>query len=239
MRTGLASLSRVTARLIVAGLVAGCSGGSSGGSQQSTAALLARAKTVLDQTSSVHFVLTSTGVPAGGVGARVVGGEGVAERPRDFQGTLKIMLGSTTASIEVISVGGKVYIKPPFTTKYAVTDPAIFHLKDPGMLVDQQTGVSRLLTAMTGAQSLGKARINGEVVQEIKGTVPGSVVGSLLTTADPSKPVTITVALADPSGQLRRAVLSGPFYRLNTTSTFTIVFDRYGEKVTVVAPHVG
>ena len=238
MRTRLASLSRLAAGLLVAGLVTGCSGGSGGGTQ-AAAAELARAKTVLDQTSSLHFVLTSSGVPSGGIGARVIGGEGVAERPRNFQGTLKILLGSTAASIEVISVGGKVYIKAPFTSKFALINPEVFHLKDPGGLVDQQAGVTRLLTAMTGVTSLGKARIGDETVHQVRGSVPGSVVADLLTTTDPSKPVSVTVAIADQSGQLRRAVLTGPFFRLNTTSTFTIVFDRYGEKVTIDAPSTG
>jgi len=238
VRTRSTSLTRVAACLLALGVVTGCSGGSSGGTQ-SAAAVLARAKTVLDQTTSVHFVLTSTSVPSGGIGARVIGGEGVAQRPRDFQGTLKILLGSTAASIEVISVGGKVYIKAPFTTKFALINPEVFHLKDPGGLVDRQAGVTRLLTGMTGVKSLGTARIGDETVHQVRGSVPGSVVADLLTTADPSKPVSVTVAIADQSGQLRRAVLTGPFFRQNTTSTFTIVFDRYGEKVTIDAPSTG
>jgi lipoprotein LprG len=40
------------------------------------------------------------------------------------------------------------------------------------------------------------------------------------------------------TGQLRRAVLKGPFFAKGKDSTFTLVLDRYGEQVSISAPAV-
>jgi hypothetical protein len=211
-----------------------CSGGSSG-SSASVGDVLAKAKTGLDQASTVHFVLTSADVPPG-KDSKLVGGNGFAVRPNAFTGTLKLLTNGSAVTIELISLGGKVYVKSPFNQKFAVVDPAKFGLKDPATLVDQQNGVVRLITSMTGATLAGEGRVGSDVVQQVKGSVPGTVVDQLLTSADPAKPVAVTASIDKKTGQLRQAVLTGPFYDAAKQSTFTIVFDRYGEQVDVKPP---
>jgi len=38
------------------------------------------------------------------------------------------------------------------------------------------------------------------------------------------------------TGQLREATLTGPFFDASTTSTYTVVLDKYGEQVDIRAP---
>jgi lipoprotein LprG len=38
------------------------------------------------------------------------------------------------------------------------------------------------------------------------------------------------------SNELRRAVLTGPFFAPDTDSTYTLVLDRYGQQVDISAP---
>jgi len=235
----------VRLRTVVAGAVAcallagGCSGGSAGSapSQDPTAALLARARSTLDQLTSVHFTLTSADVPPGGT--RLLGGEGFAARPQAFKGTLDLLFGGAKASIEVVSVDGKVYVKAPFTSGFAVADPVALGLKDPAVLVDRRNGIARLLSSLTGARSGGQTRVNGEVLREVSGSIPGEVVADLLTDADPSAPVAATLFIAEGTGQLRRAVLTGPFFVAGRNSTYTLVLDRYDERVQISAPPIG
>ena len=214
-----------------------CSGGSSGGAA-SVDDVLAKAKTSLDQATTVHFVLTSTGVPTGS-GTKLVGGDGFAVRPAAFKGSLKLLVSGSAVTIELVSIGGKVYVKSPFAPGFAIVDPSAFGLKDPATLVDQKNGVVRLITSMTGATLTGEGRVGSDVVQQVKGNVPGQVVEDLLTSADPSKPVVVVAAVDEKTGQLRKADLTGPFFKGGQDSTFTIVFDRYGEQVEVSAPPLG
>ena len=73
-------------------------------------------------------------------------------------------------------------------------------------------------------------------LDEIGCSVPGTLVASLLTSADPSKPVQATVGVDATSHQLRRVALVGPFFDKAQSSTFTVVLDNYGENVTITPP---
>jgi lipoprotein LprG len=213
---------------------AACSGDDA--PQESPTELLAKAKTTLDQATSVHFSLTSTDVPE--EGSRLIGGEGVAARPPAFQGKLNVVINGGKVSIEVISVGGKVYAKLPFQSTFAAADPKTLGLSDPALLIDTDTGLSRLMSEMTDATVVGEARIDGEVVAEVHGKVPGQVVADTFTSADPGQPVDTTAFIVKDSGQLRRAVLKGPFFDKGKNNVFTLVLNRYGEKVVISAPPV-
>jgi lipoprotein LprG len=198
--------------------------------------LLAKAKSTLDQTTSVHFRLSSSDVPGGGT--RLVGGEGVAARPPAFQGKLDIVISGGKVSVEVVSVGGQVYAKLPFAAAFAKADPKTLGLSDPALLIDPDTGLSRLVSELKNGRTVGEARIDGEVVTQIDGEVAGQVVKETLTSADPAKPVKVKAYVVKDSGQLRRAVLTGPFFVKGTDSTFSLVLDRYGDKVSISAPAV-
>jgi hypothetical protein len=204
--------------------------------QASPTELLAKAKTTMDTTTSVHFLLSSSDVPGGG--SRLIGGEGVAARPPAFQGKLDVLINGGKVSIDIISVGGQVYAKLPFSPGYAKADPKTLGLSDPALLIDPRTGLSRLVADLRNPKAAGEARINGEVVAQIDGEVDGQLVKDTLTSADPATPVKVKAYVVKDSGQLRRAVLTGPFFIKGTDSTFTLVLDRYGEKVSISAPPV-
>jgi len=224
-------------------LLAGCSGdddsAKDGAATRGNPAekLLTRAKATVDAAESAHFTVTSADVPEGGTA--LVGGEGVVARPGQFEGALEVLFGGSTATIDVVSVGGKVYAKLPFAPAYAVTDPAQFGFADPGRFMDPATGVSNLLVEATDPRLAGRARIGGEVVQEVEASVPGDVVEDLLVSADPTEPVAATFSIVERSGQLRKAVVAGPFFEKGVDSSFTIVLDRYDEKVDIRAPGTG
>lgn len=225
---------------ILVGGLTGCSSEGSAdrnGRGDRAAALLAEAKKTLDATSSVHFTLATADVPEGGTVVR--GGEGSAVRPDKFKGDLKVSFASSLATVKVISVGGEFYAKLPISPFYARVNPAQFGASDPGRFMDPEGGVSNLLVKAEGAKLGKKSRVNGEVVQEVRATIAGSVVKDLLTSADAAKPVTATISIVEGSGELRKAVLRGPFYDKGVDSTFTIVLDRYGEKVDISAPKIG
>jgi len=228
-QTRLARLA-VPVVLVISALTA-CS--SSTPTAATPAELLAKAKTTVDAAPSMHFTLTSQDVPSGA--GRLTEGEGIIARPPAFQGSLTVGIAGATAKIDVVSVDGSVYAKLPLAG-FTKVDPASFGLNDPAGLVSPTTGVTTLLTQMTGVESKGQIRIGSEVLEQVHGKIPGALVASLLASADPATPVDATVAIAPDSGQLRRAVLVGPFFVAGSTSTFTIVLDRYGEKVSISAP---
>ncbi|SNS64018.1 lipoprotein LprG [Geodermatophilus saharensis] len=219
--------------LVVA--LAGCGGGG-GEPEESAADLLARAKTTLDGTESLHFVLTSEGAPT--TGTALTGGEGDVLRPASFEGTLQVLAAGASLDLAVVSVDGTVYAQLPFTSGFSVVDPAQFGFGDPGALLDPDTGISQFLAQAESAELGEERRVDGEVVREVTAELPGDLVEQVLTSADPAQPVDARFSVATDSGQLRRAELTGPFYAADQDATFTIEFSDPGADVEITAPPV-
>lgn len=228
---------------VLIGSLAGCSGsGSSSGPSSSAAGsgtpspadLLARAKTVLDGTSAVHFVVSSTDVPQGAT--VLAGGEGDAARPDKFSGDLDVSLTGTRAKVAVVSVGGTVYVKLPFSPTYSVTDPKKFNIPDPGSFMSPSNGVTQVLAKATDAKDAGQTRLGSTVLRTVVASVPGQVVDTVLRTADPGTAVKATFGIDPGTGQLRTATLVGPFFVKGVSSTYTLALSRYGESVDIRVP---
>ena len=196
--------------------------------------LLAQTKAKLDAAPSLHFLLTSDGVR--GTGPLITGGSGDARRPDGFSGRLSVMVSGFAVSIEVVSVGGVFYVKLPTDTQFAPTDPTAYGFGDPAMLLDPRRGLSSLLLKCRSSTLDSDDRYNGEQLHEVRCTLPGPAVASLLTSADRGQDVAATFGISAGNGQLRRVVLRGPFFDKRTPSTFTLVLDKYGENVSVTPP---
>jgi len=219
--------------LVAAPALAACSGGS----EESAPDLLAHAEHTLDETKTAHFVLESSGAPD--TGTVLTGGEGDIARPASFQGTLKVRTAGSPLDLKVISVNGTVYAQLPFTTTYSVVDPAQFGFGDPGALLDPDTGISQLLAQAESAKLGEEKRVGGEVVREVTAQIPGELVEQILTSKDPSKPVDARFSIAQESGELRRAELTGPFYEAGSDATFTVRLSDFGDDVQITAPPTG
>jgi len=198
--------------------------------------LLRQGKATVDATAALHFTLTSKGAPSVGTGTYITGGEGDAQRPNAVSGTLQVVFNGLPLNLSVLSTGGTFYVKLPFTTGYQATDPSRYGFSDPGHLLDPSAGLSSLLTDATSATLDGRDRLNGEELDEVTVSLPGKPVADLLTSADSSQAVQGRIGLATQSHQVRRVVLTGPFFDAHKSSTYTLILDRYGETVQITPP---
>lgn len=210
-------------------LLAGC-----GMTAVDPAQLLRDGKQSVDGASAVHFTLTSQGVT--GTGTLITGGQGDARRPDSFAGSLSVVAGGFPVTVNVVSTGGVFYAQTPLSPGYDKTDPSAYGFGDPAQLLDPNHGLSSLLTACTGATNKDADLLNGEQLDEVGCSIPGTLVAKLLTSADASQSVQATVGVDASTHQLRRVALVGPFFDKTHPSTFTVVLDKYGENVTITPP---
>ena len=203
----------------------------------SAADLLAHAKHTLDEAESVHFVLDSEGAPD--AGTALVGGEGDIARPAAFDGTLKVLAMGSTLDLAVVSVDGTVYAQLPFTSGFSVVDPAQFGFGDPGALIDPGTGISQLLAEAESAELGEERRVDGEVVREVTADLPGELVEQLLASEDPARAVRARFSIAEESGELLRAELTGPFFAAEDDATYILELSDFGADVEITAPPTG
>jgi lipoprotein LprG len=172
-------------------------------------------------------------VPKGATG--VVSGEGVGTHPPAFKGTFKITVAGVPADAEITSVGGEVWAKLPLVPGTNKIDPAQFGLPDPASFLSPETGITSLLPATKDPVKGDPVRLGSEVLTRISGSLPGSAVVDLLRIGDRNGTFAVTYALTD-ANQVRQVTITGPFFGAGTTSTYTLVLDRYGEPVTISKP---
>lgn len=196
--------------------------------------LLRQSKQTVDAAKTVHFKLTSSNVH--GTGVLITGGEGDMQRPAGFAGTLDVTLSGLSVGVQVVSEAGTFYVKVPTDTGFTVADPALYGFGDPGKLLSPDEGLSSLLLSCSSTKLENSDRFNNEELDEVSCSLPGSKVAVLLTSADASKPVSARFGIVRANTQLRRVVLTGPFFSKTVAGTFTVVLDSYGENVRVTAP---
>lgn len=219
--------ARLVASLAVV-LLAACSGSSP--RTRNPSQDLAAAKTHLDTTSGVHFTLTASPLPP--TGTWLESAEGDASPPSSaFSGEAKIHSSSFSATVKAISVGGVVYVKQPFGAGFEKVDPASLHLVDPGALLSPDKGISTFLTADPQARAAGSVRVGGEVLDRYQATLPQ--IGVLATDATS---VAAAFDLVPSTHELRRIVLTGPFFAKDTQTTVTLTLTDYGKHVDIKAP---
>jgi hypothetical protein len=227
-------------RLPLLGLATALVGAACGSGQPSNGpdarTLLREGKSVVDATSALHFTLTSQNAPSAGTGTYITGGDGDALRPNAVRGTLEVVVNGLPLKLSVVSAGGTFYVQLPFTTGYQATDPSKYGFSDPGHLLDPTAGLSSLLTDATSESLDGRDRLNGEELDEVKVSLPGKPVADLLTSADPAQAVQGRIGLTTQGHQVRRVVLTGPFFDAHRSSTYTLILDRYGETVQITPP---
>jgi len=198
--------------------------------------LLRQGKAAVDAAGALHFTLTSKDSPTTGTATFITAGEGDAQRPNALQGTLQVVFNGLPLRLAVVASGGTFYVKLPFSSGYESTEPDKYGFGDPSKLLDPQSGLSSLVTRATGATLDGRDRLGDEELDEVRVTLPGKAVADLLTSADASKEVQGRIGLVTGSHEVRRVVLTGPFFDAHQSSTYTLILDRYGETVQITAP---
>jgi lipoprotein LprG len=218
----------------VAALIAAVSG--CGGKQYETdaRAVLQQGKQSIDASSAVHFNLTSSN--AQGSGTLITGADGDAHRPDGFRGTLTVVQSGFNVTVHIISAQGFFFVQLPFTSTYSPTDPSKYGFGNPATLLDPNLGLSSLVTSAITAKMSDRDRYNGEELYEVDVTLPGDKVAALLTSADKTQTVTGRIGVNVDTHQIRRVVLTGPFFDKQKTSTYTLVLDKYGENVSITPP---
>ena len=220
--------------VVIAAVVAAITLAACGAPPADPSTLLRQAKHAVDSAPSAHFDLTSS--PVKGSGPFITGGSGDMKRPNSFTGSLNVDFSGLALSIQVVAIGGVFYAQLPTSTSFQKTDPTAYGFGDPSTFLDPNHGLSNLLTICTQPSLGSDDRNNGEALHEVNCSLPGAAVASLLTDADPSQPVSATFGIATASNQLRKVVLTGPFYMGAGTTTFTLIIDGYGKSVTITPP---
>ena len=227
------ALGSSVATLVAALVLTGCAGGAEDEAAADPEDVLAEARTQLDETSGVRVGLTTDELPDGVDG--VLEANGVGTHAPAFEGEIKVLVSSITATVPVVAVGGTVHAKLPFTKQYAVIDPADYGAPDPAQLIATEGGISSWLTEATDVEEGEQTREGEAVLTTYSGTVPGTAVASVIPSADQSASFDATFEIDD-AGRLVAADVTGPFYGSAGDVTYEVALSDYGTESEITAP---
>lgn len=221
--------------------LAGCtdkddSGGGNGPSGDDPVALLTAAKKTIDETASVHIVLTGRDLPDNA--QTLASGDGVATHAPAFKGKLTVRAAGSPIDAEVVAVGGMVYAKLPYTTNFIELPPAQLAglgAPDPAILLDPEKGLSSVLPAVKDPKIKGESRDGAKVLTEITGAIQGKSLQGIFPKAPADQDFPSTFKIDKSTNQLVTATITGPFYE-GATSIYDVTLDRYGEQVEITKP---
>jgi lipoprotein LprG len=221
--------------LAAALLLTGCQGDS----DQPTADVgelqqrLSAARATIDEAETINVSLEAGALPDGVTGLQSASGQG--NHSPAFKGKVKVATGGSTLTADVISAGGVLKAKTSFSPGYLTIDPASLQAPDPARLLDAENGITRILDETDGLAEAGESRDGDDVLTTISGTLPGSLVSTIIPSADAQSTFTVEYRLTA-DDELRDATLRGPFYPGAGDISYTVALSTSDQPVEIKVP---
>lgn len=230
MNSRTSALAGILLALVIP--LAGCGAEKNANDGASPEQALGQAKTMFDEATSVHLVLSTDSVPTSG--DAVLGADGVLTHQPAFEGKVTVVLNSFNVDVPIISVDKTVYAKI-LSPNYAPIDPSEYGAPDPADFADATKGISGMLLQLKDATKSGKKREGDLVLHTYTGNLAGSFVSPIIPSASENGTYK-TVVGVDSDGRMRTLKVTGDFFTAAGDVTYDLTFDAYGKSVTITAP---
>ena len=224
--------------LVLVGVVglAGCTGGGSAGPDAS--------KLLRDSGSAMASVQTVTADVTFGQGLTFQGFTLVSavsklKLPADSDSTFKVKQNDFLVDVRVVSVGGSVYLKVPFTPFTALPAAQAASLPDPARLLDPVKGLPGLMGRGRKAAVAGSEAVDGVDCDRVSATYAAADVGAALGGAvTPAGDVVATFWIARKDHLVRRASLTGPLVTAGKSTTADVKLHDFNAPLEIAVPAV-
>jgi lipoprotein LprG len=220
----------------LATVAAACS--SSGGSDGSSTAPLPAASGLLQASAramqdvhSARFDLSGKGSIAG---VEVDSAQGTVTSDGRAQGTVKIVQNGALAELQLVVVGGDIYIKGPtgrFAKLPAAAAGATF---DPSQILNPDRGLGLLLKFATEGTSVGEEDVGGVATYRVEAELDGSLVSHLMPLPAANK-VPGILWIAKDGSQLVQIMVNAP-QAGGKTAQLTLHLSDFGLSVNITPP---
>ena len=109
-----------------------------------------------------------------------------------FKGKVKVVTGGSTLNADVVAAEGKLKAKTSFAPIFLKIDPASLQGARPGRPPRRRDGVTQILVQTKSLKDGDKSRDGSDVLTTITGTLPGSVVRTIIPSADATATFAVT-----------------------------------------------
>jgi lipoprotein LprG len=202
---------------------------------------------------SATTVLRNAGQAMGGlhsVGADVTFGPGVAlqgltlssasarvQLPGDSDTVFKLKQGDFLVDLRVVTKGGHVYLRLPFSQFTEITAAQAREVPDLSRLFDPTAGLPALLSAGSGTRYLGSEQVGGVATDRVSTTYTADQVGQLLSGAvKPAGDIQATIWAGQSDHYVRRVILTGALLEAGKDVKVQVDLRDFNRPVTITNP---
>jgi lipoprotein LprG len=168
-------------------------------------------------------------------GLEVRRAEGVMTRDGAASGTVDLEQAGSLVELEVVYVGGTIYVKGPTGPFQRIPDSLAGTVYDPTDLLDPSSGLVRLLRTAREARTESQEDVDGEAAYRVSATLDGSVLGPLVPNPVPANvPATLWIGVDEPL--LLRVSTELPASGSAAATQLTLSISEFNLEVHVTAP---
>lgn len=180
-----------------------------------------------------HVTIDIENVPRSTSGLQLTSAEGDVVAPDRFRAQVSGTFAGIALTTQLVSVGGKLWIKNPLTGSWQKVDVGT----TPGFLLDPQKGVLGVMLGVTGLESDGSEDIGDVPTLRVRGKADVTKVAPLVAVSAGEGSVEVTLWIGKDDKLLRRIRVVGAVAKGEPgEATRVVEISRFGEKVSITAP---
>jgi hypothetical protein len=158
--------------------------------------------------------------------------------PTDSDTTFTVRKQDVQFALEVIITGGRVYLRPPFSSFTELTGADAGVIPDLAKLFEAQGGLPAIIPAGVKPRYLGADKVGDVDSHKVEATYTASQIHSMLPQLNASGDVDAVLWIGGSDHLIRKAVLSGLFGDNGTASSVEVDLSGFNGAVTISPPPV-
>ncbi|HEX9099488.1 MAG TPA: LppX_LprAFG lipoprotein [Candidatus Dormibacteraeota bacterium] len=158
--------------------------------------------------------------------------------PTDSDTTFTVRKQDVQFALEVIIIGGRVYLRPPFSSYTELTGADAGAIPDLARLFGAQGGLPAIIPTGVKPKYLGADKIGDVDSHKVEATYTASQIHSMLPQLNSSGDVDAVLWIGGSDHLIRKAVLSGLFGDNGTASSVEVGLTGFNAAVTISPPPV-
>jgi len=157
--------------------------------------------------------------------------------PGESDTVIKVKQGDFLVDLRVVTTGGHIYLRLPFSQFTEVTPEQAKELPDLSKLFDPKSGLPAALPSGTNTHYLGSEQIAGVDTDKISTTYSADQVSQLLGgVVKPAGDVQATIWVGQSDHYVRRVSLNGPLLEAGKTVQVEVDLHDFNQPVSIATP---
>lgn len=156
--------------------------------------------------------------------------------PGDSDTVFKVKQADFLVDVRVVTTGGHVYIRLPFSQFTEVPPEQAKEIPDLAALLNQRAGLPAVLASGTDSRYLGTEQVGGVDSDKVSTTYTAEQIGQLMGGVKPAGDVHATIWAGRSDHYVRKVILSGPLLEAGKVVQVEVSLHDFNQPVVITKP---